>query len=704
MRFRCAQFKNFRLLRDVHLDFAGADDRRLTVIRAENDTGKTTILTGLQWVLFGEDSLPGSADTFRLHPIDWDVAESGPLVDIEVEVEFEHPVGSILEIYSAKRTASEKLTGNDAWERETGELQLLRKSSNGWFPVPAGTGLLTIRSIMGSAVRDLFFTDGDRALSFITADISQNDKRKLVQRALRDMLGFEVLQNAIKHTNSAVTAMRKRVGSSAVGGLGDAAKTIEAIDKNLQAADEERDKAEREAENLSRDHAALDQRIELTLEKGDKEALAAQLRKSAEGIKRERDQLDRARAEHSSVFKSRTLSDWLCGAAIIGAGAYLDELKSRGKLPRTAAPILRERLELGLCICGTPLIPGSEPHKHLLATIEEQEQASEVDDRLTTLRVRAAQLRGEKAAAQWLEEQATVIRSRQECQRRLTDLEHEHKELDNRIDGIPDTDLVLLRSQRTQVRVARDNAQKRAALANAKLDRLRQEKKEAERKYDDQAKKSKDAERIRCRLQAAQDVETVLSGTFGDIEATERPAVSSAMNAYFLEMIGSDEQASIIRRAEVTPDFDIVVYGPEMRRLDPDRDLNGASRRALTVAFILALAETSGVQAPNVIDTPLGMMSPQIKRKVLEVAVEHSRQLVLLLTRSEIRDTEDLLDTMAGLVFTLTNSAHYPKLLVNRPAAGGRRIERCECDHRQFCSVCERVGDADHALLSRRGH
>ena len=36
--------------------------------------------------------------------------------------------------------------------------------------------------------------------------------------------------------------------------------------------------------------------------------------------------------------------------------------------------------------------------------------------------------------------------------------------------------------------------------------------------------------------------------------------------------------------------------------LNPDRDLNGASRRALTIAFILALTDVSEVEAPNTID------------------------------------------------------------------------------------------------------
>ena len=49
MKLRRASFKNFRVLRDLEIDFAISDERKLTVIRAENASGKTTMLIALQW-------------------------------------------------------------------------------------------------------------------------------------------------------------------------------------------------------------------------------------------------------------------------------------------------------------------------------------------------------------------------------------------------------------------------------------------------------------------------------------------------------------------------------------------------------------------------------------------------------------------------------------------------------------------------------
>ena len=85
-----ANFRNFRLLRDTRVVFSTARERPLTVVRAENESGKTTLLTALKWAFFGDSSLPTPAagHRYRLHPLDWDADKHGESVDILAEVTF----------------------------------------------------------------------------------------------------------------------------------------------------------------------------------------------------------------------------------------------------------------------------------------------------------------------------------------------------------------------------------------------------------------------------------------------------------------------------------------------------------------------------------------------------------------------------------------------------------------------------------------
>jgi len=76
---------------------------------------------------------------------------------------------------------------------------------------------------------------------------------------------------------------------------------------------------------------------------------------------------------------------------------------------------------------------------------------------------------------------------------------------------------------------------------------------------------------------------------------------------------------------------------------------------------------------------------------VLKTAIAKSSQLVLFLTHSEIVGCEDVIDAAAGIVNTLTNPSHYPKMLKNNPEIREQTILMCGCTHREECELCERI-------------
>ena len=87
------------------------------------------------------------------------------------------------------------------------------------------------------------------------------------------------------------------------------------------------------------------------------------------------------------------------------------------------------------------------------------------------------------------------------------------------------------------------------------------------------------------------------------------------------------------------------------------------------------------------------MTSGFVKRSILRTAVRESAQLVLFLTHDEIAGCENIIDEAAGMIVTLTNPAHYPKILVNNPSVTERKVLRCACDHRGECQLCQRHAD-----------
>ena len=296
----------------------------------------------------------------------------------------------------------------------------------------------------------------------------------------------------------------------------------------------------------------------------------------------------------------------------------------------------------------------------------------------------------------WLEEYKNVVERRDSTQLLRDQAGRKLRALEMQLDSLPDTDIQGLRETRRQYKSQRDRFLSKQSAIETQLAGLKRDCEELEAERDRLLREKKKGARILAELEVTQDVMKVLQSAYERITNEELQKVSELMNGIFLEMIGADpDQGAIIQRAEISREFDIIVYGPNDRTLNPDRDLNGASRRALTLAFILALTKVSEVEAPNVIDTPLGMTSGFVKHSILRTVVRESAQLILFLTHDEIAGCEEIIDQAAGVVFTLTNPAHYPKMLMNDPCVEERKVLRCACNHKGECQLCQRRPNAE---------
>ena len=705
MKLLRAEFQNFRMLRDLELEFSSDQKRNLSVIRAANESGKTTILHGLQWALYGDAALPGKGDGFRLHPIDWDVSE-GKRVPIMATIEFElttyrRTSGKVRETrrhYRLERSAFEDVDSKTRRAASTVSLRALTEIGASRVGAPEAL----ISDELPAELRDVFFTDGDRALSFIEADVALSTKRQRVQRAIRSLLGLGVIDDAIKHVRKSAAGVNKK--ARRLGG----GSELNVVAARLEEMENVREKLETDLEDAKQQFGAFDERVEqvdreiaAALQKGDKEKLKKNIERAKKEIGRLNTQLKAANKEHSELFRNRSVATDLLAPVLDDAFGKLEELHEEGKIPNTTIPVLQERLEAEECICGETLEPGvsdgAKRRAHIHKLIDDSQRADEIQEIVTDLYFSARPLQsgGGVKSSTWIEEYTKVVERRDGLQALRDEAGRKFRGLEMELDSLPDTDIQGLRETRRQYKNQRDRYLAKQSGIETQLSGLRGEREELEVERDRLLREQKKGARILAELDVTQDVMNVLQSSYERITTEELKKVSDQMNNIFLEMIGADpEQGAIIRRAEISRAFDIIVYGPKDRTLNPDRDLNGASRRALTLAFILALTKVSEVEAPNVIDTPLGMTSGFVKRSILRTAVRESAQLILFLTHDEIAGCEDIIDESAGVVFTLTNPAHYPKMLVNDPGVAERKVLRCACDHRGECRYCLRHTDA----------
>ena len=705
MKLLHAEFHNFRLLRDLELNFSCDPNRNLTVVRAANESGKTTILHALQWALYGEDALPDKGVGFRLHPVDWDVRD-GKHVVITATIEFEvtkyRPVaGRVRETRRRYRLVRSTFEYVDSQERRPGStVKLFELTNTGANPIPAPESL--INDELPPDLREVFFTDGDRALSFIEANVTRSTKRDRVQRAIRSLLGLGVIGDAIKHVRKSAAEVNKKAKQIGGGGeLNKIASRLETIENTCNNLEEGLEDAKVQFAAFDERVEDIDRKIALALQKGDKETLRRDLDKTNQRIKRLDDQLAAAKKEHSALYRRRSITTDLLAPLLGSALGKLDEMHDRGQIPNTTIPVLQERLAAELCICGETLGAGDARadirRTHIQQLIEDSRRADRIQEIVTQLYFGAKQLHpsGTIATGAWLRDYKRVANRHDTIQDLRDEAGRTIRALELQVDSLPDIDIRGLRETQRRYKSQRDRYLSKQSVIETQLSGLRRERTQRKRERNRLLREKTKGVRVLTELDVIQDVTTVLRNAYDRITNEELKKVSDLMNIIFLEMIGADpEQGAIIRRAEINSAFDIIVYGPKDRTLNPDRDLNGASRRALTLAFILALTKVSEVEAPNVIDTPLGMTSGYVKRSILRTAVRESAQIVLFLTHDEVAGCDEILDEKAGVVFTLTNPAHYPIMLINNPRVVQRKILRCECDHRSECNLCARRTNA----------
>ncbi len=701
IQIQAAHFHNFRLLRDVKVNFSRDPNKPLTVIRAENDTGKTTLLTGLTWALFGDKALPGDKrSSFRLHPIDWDRTQSST-VKTRVEVTFaaiDEESGDEV-IYEIERSSSENLIDDDNFEVGSTKVTLLRHTSQGIEPVDNTSA--TLELLLPSSLKDIFFIDGDRALAFIETTDTDRVKRDRVGKAVRALLGLDLLDKASGH----IQIVRQEIVGN-IKKLG-AGTEIERLLERYERLEAKKQELLAHESRIMSDVEATDQRLRAARRNRD-EALAAGAQDHKDlkvGLERSERNLESARKDETDKYQrhrnligaSRILFE-LASDHIQTAANILSDLESKKVIPNVLPTVIEDSLEIGLCICGTELTEGSKQRATLERLLEEGHRLDEPKERLRQLNESAKRIfrtssSDDSAIGSLRSSYASIL----ETKKRQTELESEVGELRARIRGMGEFNLSELERTLTQEEREKNRLQYEAGKNEQELNEVNKELSSIERQRTEQERKVAKLTEARSKEAAAVDILGVLTATTEYLKGETIDQISDKMNEIFLAMIVADaDSGAVIRKAVLTRDNDIEVFGPGNRRLEPDTDLNGASRRALTLAFILALVEVSGYRAPNIIDTPLGMMGTEVRQAVVSYAATHSSQLIMFLTGSEIVGVEDLLDRYAGESFTFTNSAHYPTKLINDPGTGRMETLVCRCNHRQSCELCKRrVGSLD---------
>ena len=343
MRLLRAYFDGFRLLSNVDIKFSTDRQKNITVIRAANESGKTTMLTGLQWGLLGDEVLPKGYSIRRM-----DLPQGQPSATrVEIEYEVDERTGP--KKYRVVRRAE---TVNSSDGNPQSQVQLYDVTDGGTEELKSPNN--HIRQHFPSELREVFFTDGDRALSFIEGAVTAQQHK--VRNAIERMMGLSLLDTTIDHVKQIESKLRSKFDREA----GTAETRI--IEAELEKIDEKMPRLTRQLEETQDDIASLSDKktaaekdLQDALSAGNREELKNELISTQKHREKLGDQRRTAEKRQAELLSSELISRHLMETHFQKAGSILNELREKGQIPNKTVPILEDRLEHSDCICGESL-------------------------------------------------------------------------------------------------------------------------------------------------------------------------------------------------------------------------------------------------------------------------------------------------------------------------------------------------------------
>lgn len=650
MRLLSLEVENFRQFRGRQtITFATDHKQNVTLVYGPNGGGKTTLLNAFTWVLYGAFTEDLERPEELIHSDSWALAAEGTRLRVRGVLRFDHG-GSTYEV--ERRLDAVKETPEQNVNHRRGELRVLVTDDRGSTNEPRNPGDLIDR-ILPEKLSKFFFFNGERI-----ENLTRHSAYEELADATKTLLGLEVISRAIAHLPAAAKGFREQLGrlSTSEGQalerqvaehekrIGQLADELVNENSNLNALNDRREAVGRELADNSASKVLQEKR-----------RAAEKSRVDAEGRQ------DSARRGMRELISRDGFLPFTASLATRVRERFAD-LEERGELPAPIKePFIRELLDRGTCICGSPLHDGS-PTRTELAGYLKTAGSPELESLWTRLDGAARRLPDECVGFQagltrLLKEQDDAVRVRQEAIERESEVAKQLKGDDLHLDvqALEDKHASLLGDiSACNQRVGRLQSDRRREQAHLE---------ETQKAF---VKASKDDERsveLKECLRTAQEGLEALRAIQGVLTEGVRQQLNQRIQATY------DTISARPRTPELSSEFELRLWetGPDGRRRRASNSTSENTILALSfVGGLVSLArdleedrvddealrrltEGSGGIYPVVVDAAFGSLDETYKVEVARALPQLASQLVIFVSKSQAQDTvEELAERVGG--------------------------------------------------------
>ena len=629
MLIQCLRIFNWRSFHGMNDFFVSQDPtKNVTLIRAENGVGKTSLLAAINWCLF--DILPPESEFENPKELVNKFAASQERVTkTSVEIDFKHEG----KLYRARRIF-DKATGT------TEPLKLMELAAGGEIPSSKDRPDRFINSVIPREMAPHFFFYGEA-----TSRYTGTTGAKKFGDAVKGILGSTVARMALDDLRKAWQDYNKQASDNTSSEAQAAERRIEEIEQKIAKLGEDLGKADGEMEAA---HARIDRlNQELAGAKPAKDAQARRARLESQLVSKD---AEKAKAiQRSKGWMNTYITAILAEELVAEADAVIKAEDTRGRLP---APydkkLVDEILEDHKCICGRPVLDGSEEHeriKSLLETAGDQAVMSRVMS--TSHALGRLEKQGERAWSDYERNNDDLRKVEGEIQRLDADLTEISKELA----ANPISDIAEKEAARERAKAQLNQAINRKADVQTSINGFERQKSELVRTRDELIKKSDAAKRYVKRAQLSAALVARLESRLAAEEETARAAIEAEIDQIVQKFMRKPATVKLDRHYQLKL-FD--EKGVEVAKSTGENQLLG-------LAFTGAIAKYAkerqgdvddillpGTVAPLVVDSPFGHLDPLYRRGVAEFLPNLASQVILLVSTSQA--SEAVMTTLADKI------------------------------------------------------
>lgn len=359
MKIKKLKLRNFRQFMEIDIDFSTDKNKNVTVIIAENSTGKTTLMQSIKWCLYGDDETDLDNKNRLLNQY---VQETSNLekenLSVQVVIEEEgidYTITREREVFrKSDRVSKERISVE--FKSNDGETHIITSlvgdSSNEIKKINR-----MINQILTREMSKYFLFDGERIDNL--GNNNAKSKRD-IRQAIGAINGFSILDNSLRSLNN----MKKLYKSKLTEGVND--KEVQQIHRQINNLERTIVEVKNEIDELEKEISENDnhiKRLDNELSMHDKVHEYTQKRRELE-IKISKDEvaLDKLGKDiisNSYRYRIKTLIGLM--QEKYAAIKFNEELEKK-TISNMQASAIDEIIERGTCICGEPLTEGHLGH------------------------------------------------------------------------------------------------------------------------------------------------------------------------------------------------------------------------------------------------------------------------------------------------------------------------------------------------------